>query len=223
MDKKLLELLNIVVENYISRGEPIGSKFLHSLENMDYAPSTLRKYLHNLEWEWFLYQPYHSAGRLPTIKGFSSYLDELLTKKEDINIDLNFETKLARNSLRFIVESLWWNVDWAVVGFLRNDEYYFLWINNLLSNNAIKDYQSIKQIVGFIENKDIIKHLNTKMIKENQINYSFIKSYWKILSSMYIKINVDGYDWIVTVIWPVRINYKKNMSILKKFLKVYNK
>lgn len=66
--EKLRELLNIVIENYIDKGDPIGSKFLYSLEDTDYAPSTLRKYLNILEQEGLLYQPYHSAGRIPTVK-----------------------------------------------------------------------------------------------------------------------------------------------------------
>lgn len=48
-DAKLLALLDVVIDTYISKGEPIGSKFLHSLGDVEYAPSTLRKYLHILE------------------------------------------------------------------------------------------------------------------------------------------------------------------------------
>ncbi len=225
MDPKLLDLLKVVIENYISRWDPVGSKFLNSLESMNYAPSTLRKYLNSLESEWFLYQPYHSAWRMPTIKGFSSYIDDLLdnSPKEDLSIDFDFNSKLARNSLRFIIESLWSSVDWAVVWFLRNDEYYFLWINNLLSSDTIKDYETVRQIVKFIEDKKIVQHLNEKMIKQNQVKYNFIKTQGKILSCMYVKINVSWYDWLISILWPVRVNYKKNMSVLNKFLKIYNK
>jgi transcriptional regulator of heat shock response len=48
---KLLGLLSIVIDTYIKKGDPVGSKFLHSLELTDYAPSTLRKYLNQLEQE----------------------------------------------------------------------------------------------------------------------------------------------------------------------------
>ncbi|MBS8122143.1 hypothetical protein [Candidatus Vampirococcus lugosii] len=222
MDPKLLELLKIVIENYISRGEPVGSKFLNSLEDITYAPSTLRKYLNELEGGGYLYQPYHSAGRLPTIKGFSNYLDDLLINEEDLSSDFNFNAKMARNSLRFIVESLGKSTDGVVVGFLKNDEYYFLGINNLITNDSLKDYETIRLLIQFIENKNIIKHLNSKMIRYNQIKYSFIKSKDKFISSLYAKINVNGYEGIITVLGPVRINYKKNMNILQKFLKAYN-
>ena len=65
---KLLWLLSIVIDTYINKGDPVGSKFLHSLELTDYAPSTLRKYLNQLEKDGLVYQPYNSSGRLPTVE-----------------------------------------------------------------------------------------------------------------------------------------------------------
>ena len=50
-EEKLKKLLSVVIENYIDKGDPIGSKFLYSLDDTDYAPSTLRKYLNILEQE----------------------------------------------------------------------------------------------------------------------------------------------------------------------------
>ena len=67
-DAKLLALLDVVIDTYITKGEPIGSKFLHSLNDVEYAPSTLRKYLHMLEEQGMVYQPYNSSGRIPTVQ-----------------------------------------------------------------------------------------------------------------------------------------------------------
>ena len=63
---KLLALLDTVIECYLDKGEPVGAKFLNSLEVVDYAPSTLRKYLNILEKQGMVYQPYNSSGRIPT-------------------------------------------------------------------------------------------------------------------------------------------------------------
>lgn len=110
-DNKLAELLRLVIENYIYKGDPIGSKFLHSLDNSVYAPSTLRKYLNILEKEGLLYQPYNSAGRIPTVKGLSSYLSDILqeenamisTQNED---SVEFDLSDARDDLRTLTETL---------------------------------------------------------------------------------------------------------------------
>ena len=37
-EDKLLSLLGVVIDNYINKGDPIGSKFLHTLDTLEYAP-----------------------------------------------------------------------------------------------------------------------------------------------------------------------------------------
>ena len=222
-DDRLIQLLELVIESYISKWDPIGSKFLFSLEELDYAPSTLRKYLNVLEKEWFLYQPYNSAWRVPTVKAFSQYIDSILHEEKFEIAKVDFDLDFARNWMRFIVEKLWNLVDGAVAGFLRNDEYYFLWINNLLTENMSEDdYETIRYIVKFIEEKKIIDFLNEKLIKQNKIYYSFIEDGDKVISAVYVKIDVNGFDWVISVIWSVRMDYKKTLWTLRNFLKYYN-
>lgn len=105
-DPKLLNLLDIVIEHYIYKGDPIGSKFLHSLQDVQYAPSTLRKYLNMLEKSGLVYQPYNSSGRIPTVKGLSMYIEQQIA--EDVVSDINQEVdiKNARMDLKRLVEAL---------------------------------------------------------------------------------------------------------------------
>lgn len=58
---KLMGLLSIVIDTYIDKGDPVGSKVLHCMELTEYAPSTLRKQLNALEKEGLVYQPYNSS------------------------------------------------------------------------------------------------------------------------------------------------------------------
>jgi heat-inducible transcriptional repressor len=81
-DEKLLALLDVVIDTYITKGEPIGSKFLHSQWDLEYAPSTLRKYLNVLEQQGMVYQPYNSSGRIPTVQGLTLYIEHFLAQQE---------------------------------------------------------------------------------------------------------------------------------------------
>lgn len=222
-DEKLDQLLELVIENYISKWDPIGSKFLYSLEMTNYAPSTLRKYLHILEEDGLLYQPYNSAWRIPTIKGFSMYIENLIETDQQDFEKIDFKVNFARTNLKFVVDKLGMQVDWVVVGFLKNDEYYFLWINNLIKEELMGDYETIKHIIKFIEEKQIVSVMNKQEIEENEVNYSFINFNDKTISCLYLKINVSWYPAMITILWPVRVNYKKNLNVIKKFLKVFNK
>ncbi|HMT01481.1 MAG TPA: hypothetical protein PKD96_00075 [Candidatus Absconditabacterales bacterium] len=223
-EEKLSKLLNIVIENYIFKGDPIGSKFLHSLEEMDYAPSTLRKYLNNLEKSGLVYQPYNSSGRIPTIQGIAHYIDEIMEQKatkDELN-EIEFDLDYSRNGLRFIVETLGNLVDGVVTGFLRNDEYFFLGLNNILKNSTTEEYEMTKHLIEFIEQKKIIQILDEKIVKTQKIYYTFIEDDQKVLSCLYTKITVNNYEAIISIIGPLRVNYKKNLAILQKFLSGYH-
>lgn len=222
-NEKLQELLRLVIEHYSDKWDPIWSKFLNSLEDIAYAPSTLRKYLNVLEKEWLLYQPYNSSWRVPTVKGMSSYMDALLDiseldQSQEQEESPDFEVEYARSDLRSVVEKLWEYVDGAAVGFLKEDEYYYLGINNLLKETLISDVATTKYLIKFIESKELVQTLDTKMIKKWKVYYTILEDESKMISIVYSKLEINWFDAIVSVLWPSRVNHKKNIMILRKLI-----
>lgn len=212
---KLLALLDTVIECYLDKGEPVGSKFLNSLEAVDYAPSTLRKYLNILEKQGMVYQPYNSSGRIPTLQGLSQYLDTTLAQQPD-EVDLQLNS--VRSELKSFVEALGELTDGVVVGFIRNDEYYYLGINNLLRDDMIDEYSATRTIIRFIEEKKIVAFIDSKILKNREIYYTFVNDQDTLISCVYVKINFNDYDMVLSIVGPLRVNYKKNIAILKKVL-----
>lgn len=217
-DSKLLALLDTVIDNYLDKGDPVWSKFLHSLEDVAYAPSTLRKYLNVLEKSWFVYQPYNSSWRIPTIQWLSMYLEHHMGDELESDDAWELDIAWARGDLKQIVETLGTMVDGVVAGFVRNDEYYFLGINNLLKEEMQTEYSMVREIASFIENKKIIPLLDEKLTKKGKVYYTFFEDGDVVISCLYCKIFVWGYDCILTVVGPTRVNYKKNVTILKRVL-----
>lgn len=218
-DAKLLALLDVVIDTYITKWEPIGSKFLNTLEDVDYAPSTLRKYLHVLEEQGMVYQPYNSSGRIPTLQWLTLYLENCLAQQE---MAVESEVNTARVSMKTLVETLGAVVDWVVVGFLKNDEYYYLGINNLLKEEFMDQYQATKQLISFVEEKRIVKFIDSKMLKTNQMYYTFIEDQELVISCLYAKVQMDGYDGVIAIIGLTRVDYKRNVSIMRKLLSTLN-
>lgn len=212
---KLLALLDTVIECYLDKGEPVGSKFLNSLEAVDYAPSTLRKYLNILEKQGMVYQPYNSSGRIPTLQGLSQYLDTTLAQQPD-EVDLQLNS--VRSELKSFVEALGELTDGVVVGFIRNDEYYYLGINNLLRDDMIDEYSATRTIIRFIEEKKIVAFIDSKILKNREIYYTFVNDQDTLISCVYVKINFNDYDMVLSIVGPLRVDYKKNIAILKKVL-----
>ena len=143
-DEKLLALLDIVIDTYINKWEPVGSKFLNSLEEIDDAPSTLRKHLNQLEKQWMVYQPYNSSWRIPTVNWLKLYIENYLQQMEDMQ---SLEVDSARQNMKEMVEMLGSLVDWVIIGFLRNDEYYYLGVNNLLKETDKDHHDETKSII----------------------------------------------------------------------------
>ena len=120
------------------------------------------------------------------------------------------------------METLGKVVDGAVVGFLKNDEYYFLGINNLLQNAQLTDIDTTKHIVQYIEEKKIVSVLGSQLLKKDKVYYTFINTENYVISALYAKISVNGYDGVITILGPTRTNYKKNLTMLQKFLRTLN-
>lgn len=215
-DQKLLALLDVVIDNYIDIGEPVGSKFLHSLGDSKYAPSTLRKYLNQLEKAGMVYQPYNSSGRVPTVQWLTKYIENYMIVQEEE--ETNGEVTNVRVGLKQLVESIGGVADGVVVGFVRNDEYYYLGINNLLRDDMMSEYQATKNIIRFIEEKRIVKFIDSKILKKNQTYYTFIEDHKTLISCLYAKVTIEDYDCVISIIWPTRVDYKKNLAIFKKLI-----
>ena len=217
---KLLALLDTVIETYLQKGEPVWSKFLNSLEAVDYAPSTLRKYLNILEKQGMVYQPYNSSGRIPTLQGLSAYVESTLAQSpQDIDLNLNS----TRAELKSFVEALGEVTDGVVVGFIRNDEYYYLGINNLLRDDMIDEYSATRTIIRFIEEKKIVPFIDKKILKNGEVYYTFVNDQDTLISCVYLKISLNDYDMVLSIVGPLRVDYKKNITILKKVLETFGR
>lgn len=76
------DILRRVVEEYVSTGQPVGSKRLVERAGISVSPSTVRNELAELENLGLLTHPHTSAGRVPTERGYRFYVDGVLERLE---------------------------------------------------------------------------------------------------------------------------------------------
>jgi heat-inducible transcriptional repressor len=81
LDERKSAILRAVVEEYISRGEPVGSSHLTDalarVGASKVSSATIRNEMAALERDGYLMQPHTSAGRIPTDRGYRFYVDQL--------------------------------------------------------------------------------------------------------------------------------------------------
>ena len=131
-------------------------------------------------------------------------------------MEQDIEVENARKWLKYLVENLWAVADGVVVWFLKNDEYYYLGMNNILREDLKDDFDATRYIVKLIETRWLVKELDSKLLKRNKVYYTFMQDKKVIVSCIYAKIVVDEYEGMICIVWPMRVDYKKNVSLLNK-------
>ncbi|MCD6580203.1 MAG: heat-inducible transcription repressor HrcA [Desulfuromusa sp.] len=97
LNERSQNILEAIVEDYISSAEPVGSRAISRKHNFNLSPASVRNVMADLEEMGLLCSPHTSAGRIPTGKGFQYYIDTLLEVR-NLNQD---EKQNLRNSYRF--------------------------------------------------------------------------------------------------------------------------
>ena len=95
------KVLRGIVDLYISTAEPVGSKAIAELPDMNFSSATIRNEMADLTAMGYLEQPHTSAGRVPSAAGYRLYVDELmadyrLSMDEAKSINTAIEEKMQR-------------------------------------------------------------------------------------------------------------------------------
>lgn len=71
-------VLAALIEEYVARALPVGSRTLTERYRFGVSPATIRNELSALEEEGYISQPHTSAGRIPTDFGYRTFVDDLI-------------------------------------------------------------------------------------------------------------------------------------------------
>ena len=78
LSERKQKILKAIVDLYIRSAEPVGSKTIAALPDMDFSSATIRNEMAELTNLGFLEQPHTSAGRIPSPAGYRFYIDRLM-------------------------------------------------------------------------------------------------------------------------------------------------
>ena len=95
MTERQKKVLRSIVDLYIRTAEPVGSKAIAALPDMQYSSATIRNEMADLTAMGYLDQPHTSAGRVPSAAGYRIYVDELM---QDYRLSLD-ETQSINDAL----------------------------------------------------------------------------------------------------------------------------
>jgi len=81
LNERSQQLFKVLVEHYISDGQPVASKALSNDGKINLSPATVRNVMADLEDLGLIISPHTSAGRVPTPQGYRLFVDNLITVK----------------------------------------------------------------------------------------------------------------------------------------------
>ena len=113
MDERKFLILQAIIDDYISTAMPVGSRTISRKSGVGFSPATIRNEMSDLEELGYLDQPHTSAGRIPSLKAYRLYVDQLMKvanlSEEDsrsINDHLNLRSAQAEEVIRSAAKAL---------------------------------------------------------------------------------------------------------------------
>lgn len=232
-------ILNRIIKEYIDSARPISSQLLEKKYNFGICPAMIRIEMQKLADKGFLFQPYTSAGRIPTDRGFRFFVDRLFEREclefqekkflkeiKKIKSEIEDSFKLSQKITKILAslssnlalsylldEKIFWKEGWQEIF----DEPEFENID-LVKNfvNMIEDFE--KHIEDFIFENGEVPEIKVYIGKELPVlkseNFSFIISQSKL---------PKGEKATLAILGPKRMRYPKNISLINSLVKILSR
>ena len=230
MQNRRQQILQAIIAEYLQTAEPVGSKTIMQTYNINVSPATIRADMAGLEKEGFLIQPYTSAGRIPTDKAYRVFVDDIM---QDLAPAPNVESILEDYRHQLYNENLKREIFDAInllskfstnaaFATLPNSRTFFLGMSNIIKKPEFnKDPLVASRVVEvFEENNNFINFLKSLNLQKQKIEIligkenllSEIQSCSIIVGSY----NLKGFQGVIGILGPTRMNYKLNSLLLKE-------
>jgi heat-inducible transcriptional repressor len=218
MDLRKINILRAIINDYITTGEPVGSRTIAKKYDLGVSPATIRNEMADLEDMGYLEHLHTSSGRKPSDKGYRLYVDKLmnqhqLTSEEEFFIKSRlldtalFEMDKMLKQATLMVSELTKltcvvNPPSVTRSALKSlqlmslDENQMLLIvitdNGIIKNNIIKVLHSPQDINDVIRLNSIMNH-RLRGLNAEEINLTVINS---------LKSDLAGYEEIFNAVIP---------------------
>lgn len=220
LDERKKQILKAVIEEYIGAAEPVSSGTIVEKYDLGFSSATIRNDMADLEHEGYLEKPHTSAGRVPSVKGYRFYVDELLN---DENISLE-EIEYIKENLQTKVNEIEDLTKITTNTISEMTHYTTVAIGPDSSSNIIKDIKFILlgerllMAVILTENgavkETIIKY--DEDVSQNQINDLNVTFNNKLRGKLLEKIDKPMEEYILSTM-------ESKVNVIKPIIQQLNK
>ncbi|MFW6271222.1 MAG: heat-inducible transcriptional repressor HrcA [Bacillota bacterium] len=206
VDGRKAKILRAIIHEHILTAEPVGSRTLAKSYELGVSSATIRNEMSDLEELGFIEQPYTSAGRVPSDKGYRFYVDKLIKSdqpgKNNVNLgkfleNFQYEKQGTQNIMSQMAKMLSQITHYTSVlcepkvvrnkikqiQLMRVDKYSVLIVlitdTGLVHNRIVKIKSKLDKKQLLYLNNFLAEHLKNKVLDE--INADYLESLEKEL------------------------------------------
>lgn len=219
MDERLANLFRLVVEDYVSTAEPVGSQALVERYKLDVSPATVRNWFTALDGRGLVMQPHTSGGRIPTETGYKHYVSTWVVPRPSgkrVKDRLAVAAKNASSaggggSLKAIARELADASGLAAIVAHHEADTYYTGLSELFGQPEFRNWQRVVDISELLDHlDDTLSELRRKSFPEPQIMLGKECPFGPICGAVIA--TVPG--GLVGILGPLRMDYQEALSNL---------
>lgn len=229
IDQRKIQILKYIIEEYIKTGEITGSKSLLQKYDLQVSSATIRNDMMSLEKMGLIFQPYNSAGRLPTSRGLRVFVDYLMETLP--NVFLEAEKELHRREENNRIDDILYHlvsrltkitgeITFACIPSLGAS--YYLGLSNYFDRNRGILGEEMYQVIKFLENKhqflDVLKELDISQRVSIFIGEENILPELETSTIIAKKIEINGFEGYLGILGSTKMDYAFNITALRQVL-----
>lgn len=93
LNEREKNILRYIIQQFVLTASPVGSRNITRKYELGISPATVRNIMADLEESGFINHPHTSAGRIPTDKGYRTYVDSLMELEKLHNTEIGMISK----------------------------------------------------------------------------------------------------------------------------------
>ena len=223
-------ILEKIIDEYIATASPVSSQALEKRHNFGIKPAMIRIEMERLTDEGFLSQPFVSAGRVPTDKGYRFFVDKVLeehipefrgiekmeeTLGEERDDIFGFTTKLAK----WLAEA---SSSMAVLNLVEDNLSLKEGWEEILRLPEFSDRELFFDFADFVNDlEDKIDELHWDNGIKVYIGKESPMTKEHDFSSISTRCHFPGKkEGIISLVGPKRMEYEKNISLMQSLLEL---
>lgn len=216
MTDRQSQFLKEIIDNYVVTAEPVASGLLAG--KADVSSATVRNDMADLERGGYIAQPYTSAGRVPTLKGYRYYLDNFFQAKKPPRA---LQEKLANaaagsNAVKELSKETAEAACLAVLVAFERNNFFYTGLSQLFSQPEFEEQKQVVSITSVLDAfDDVMLELHESAGDALKIVIGNDNPFSPATALLVSKISVaEGHKGVMAMLGPLRMNYNANAGML---------